>query len=89
MFLTHETAVSMNAGYVNSTLIAQQEGIPFIMFETNTASCGGFPGISQSYGAALWVLDWGLSMASHNFSNALLHVGGQNVYYNVSHPSRA
>ncbi|TEB33970.1 hypothetical protein FA13DRAFT_124465 [Coprinellus micaceus] len=82
MFLTHETAVSMNAGYVNSTLIAQQEGIPFIMFETNTASCGGFPGISQSYGAALWVLDWGLSMASHNFSNALLHVGGQNVYYN-------
>lgn len=54
------------------------------MFETNTASCGGFPGISDSYGAALWALDYGLQMAYSNFSEALLHVGGQNVYYNVS-----
>jgi len=52
--------------------------------ETNTASCGGFPGISDSFGAALWALDYGLQMAFHNFSGALLHVGGQNVYYNVS-----
>ena len=54
------------------------------MFETNTASCGGFPGISDSYGSALWALDYGLQMAYSNFSEALFHVGGQNVYYNVS-----
>jgi hypothetical protein len=54
------------------------------MFETNSASCGGFAGISDSFGAALWLLDYGLQMAYSNFSGALVHVGGQNVYYNVS-----
>jgi len=53
-----------------------------MMFETNTASCGGFPGISDSYGAALWAIDYSLQMAHSNFSGALFHVGGQNVYYN-------
>jgi hypothetical protein len=28
--------------------------------------------------------DWTLQMAYYNFSAALMHVGGQNVYYNVS-----
>jgi hypothetical protein len=52
------------------------------MFETNSASCGGFAGISDTYGAALWGTDYGLQMAYANFSNALLHFGGQNVFYN-------
>ena len=75
--------VNTIAPYLNSTQIAQQAGKPFIMFETNSASCGGFAGISTSFGAALWALDYGLEMAASNFSHALLHVGGQNVYYNV------
>lgn len=28
--------------------------------------------------------DWALQLAWANFSTALMHVGGQNVYYNVS-----
>ena len=52
------------------------------MFETNTASCGGFVGISDSFGAALWGLDYAMQMAYSNFSLALFHVGGQNVFYN-------
>lgn len=52
------------------------------MFETNTASCGGFVGISDSFGAALWGLDYAMQMAHSNFSGAYFHVGGQNVYYN-------
>lgn len=59
---------------------------PMIMFETNTASCSGFPGISDSFGAALWGLDWALMMAFNNFSAALFHVGGQNTYYNPFTP---
>lgn len=55
-----------------------------LMFETNTASCGGFPGISDSYGAALWATDYAMQMAHGNFSGSLFHVGGQNVFYNVS-----
>lgn len=53
------------------------------MFETNSASCGGFAGLSDSFGATLWALDYGMQMAAHNFSHALLHVGGQNDHYNV------
>jgi len=53
------------------------------MFETNTGSCGGFPGISNVFGSALWVADYGMRLASVGFDSALLHIGGQNVYYNV------
>ena len=53
------------------------------MFETNSASCGGFPGVSDSFGATLWALDYGLQMAASNFSGALLHVGASDTAYNV------
>lgn len=56
------------------------------MFETNTASCGGFPGLSDSFGAALWGVDYGMIMAFNNFSQALLHVGGVSDTYNVCFP---
>ena len=38
-------------------------GLPLIMFETNTASCGGFPGLSDAFAAALWGVDYALTMA--------------------------
>ena len=69
--------------YIDSTNLAQQAQKPFLMFETNTASCGGFPGISDSFGSTLWALDYGLQMAYANFSGALLHVGGIDDTYNV------
>ena len=72
--------------YINSTQVALQAGKPFIMFETNSASCGGFPGVSDSFGSALWAVDYGLQMAYSNFTGALLHIGGQDVSYNVSWP---
>ncbi|KAF4611688.1 hypothetical protein D9613_003767 [Agrocybe pediades] len=81
-YLTHNAGIELCRLYLNTARIAQEINKPFIMFETNTASCGGFPGISDSYGAALWGLDYGMQMAYSNFSNALLHVGGQNVFYN-------
>lgn len=83
-YLNHSSGVNMVGMYLASTALAQQAGKPFIMFETNTASCGGFPGLSDSFGAALWALDYGLQMAYSNFSGALLHVGGQSDTYNVS-----
>ncbi|KAG6856828.1 hypothetical protein H0H87_000305 [Tephrocybe sp. NHM501043] len=81
-FLNHTAGSSLIAQYLDTSARAQALGKPFIMFETNTATCGGLPGISDSFGAALWAVDYGLTMAAANFSGALLHVGGQNVYYN-------
>lgn len=85
-YLQHNASTNLVSSYVNSTAFAQQNGKPFIMFETNTASCSGFPGISNSFGAALWALDWALTMSYNNFSAALFHVGGQNAYYNPFTP---
>ncbi|KAG6856827.1 hypothetical protein H0H87_000304 [Tephrocybe sp. NHM501043] len=81
-FLDHNAGVNLIERYLDTSARAQALGKPFIMFETNSATCGGLPGISDSYGAALWAVDYGLTMAAANFSGALLHVGGQNVYYN-------
>ena len=53
------------------------------MFETNTASCGGFPGVSDAFASALWGVDYAMQLAHSNFSGALFHAGGQNVSYNV------
>jgi len=82
-YLTHQSGQLISSNYTSSTALAQTKGKKLLMFETNTASCGGFPGISDSFGAALWGLDYSLQMAYSNFSGALFHVGGQNVYYNV------
>ncbi|KAF9529902.1 glycoside hydrolase family 79 protein [Crepidotus variabilis] len=82
-YLNHkDRVVDLVAPYVNSGNLAQQAGKPFIMFETNSASCGGFAGISDTFGAALWAADYGFQMAFANFTHAMMHIGGQNVFYN-------
>lgn len=83
-YLNHTSGQLIVAPYINSGFVAQGVSKEFIMFETNTASCGGFPGISNSFASALWMVDYGLQMAHANFTGALMHIGGQNVYYNVS-----
>ncbi|KAI0791079.1 glycoside hydrolase family 79 protein [Abortiporus biennis] len=85
-YLTHQSGISIVSAYLNSANIAQQAGKPFLMFETNTASCGGFPGVSDAFGSALWAVDYGLQMAYSNFSGALLHVGGTDTSYNPFTP---
>lgn len=82
-YLDHNAGKNIIQPYLNSSTIALAAGKPFLMMETNTASCGGFPGVSDSFGSALWALDYGLQMAYSNFSGAMLHVGGQSDYYNV------
>ncbi|EMD34945.1 glycoside hydrolase family 79 protein [Gelatoporia subvermispora B] len=85
-YLTHNAGKSIVDDYTDTATVAQQAGKPLLMFETNTASCGGFPGISDSFGSALWLIDYGLQMAYANFSGALLHIGGQDVSYNPFNP---
>lgn len=82
-YLNHAAGQSIVTLYANTSVVAQGAGKPLMMFETNTASCGGFPGISNSYASALWGLDYGLQLAYYNFTGALFHVGGRDVFYNV------
>ncbi|KAI5118878.1 hypothetical protein M0805_003553 [Coniferiporia weirii] len=86
IFLDHNAIQGSNGAYTNSTAIAQGIGKPFLIFETNTASCGGFSGLSDSFAATLWAVDYSLNMAMGNVSHALFHVGGQSDYYNPFTP---
>ncbi|KZS86852.1 hypothetical protein SISNIDRAFT_447342 [Sistotremastrum niveocremeum HHB9708] len=86
LYMNHSAVVQLSAPYLNTSQIALTLNKPFIMFETNTASCGGFSGLSDSFISAMWAVDYALSMASFNFTNALLHVGGQSDYYNPFTP---
>jgi hypothetical protein len=69
--------------YLDAIPQALAAGKPVMMMETNTASCGGFPGLSDAFGSAMWGVDYALQMAAVNFSHAMFHVGGQSDYYNV------
>jgi hypothetical protein len=51
-YLTHNSGKGIVAPYLNSSGIARAAGKPFITFKTTAASCGGFPGVSDSFGAA-------------------------------------
>jgi len=84
--LHHQASTNLVQTYLNSTYFARQNGKPFMMFETNTASCAGFPGLSDSFGAALWGIDWAMTMAVNGFSTAMFHVGGQSAFYNPFTP---
>jgi len=85
-YTTHQAVTDLASGYLASSAAVLAAGKPFVLMETNTASCGGFPGISDSFGAAMWAADLGLQFASINFSQVLLHVGGQDTYYNPFTP---
>ncbi|KAL5485437.1 hypothetical protein ACEPAI_8079 [Sanghuangporus weigelae] len=86
MYLNHNNVQGLNTLYINTTSIAQGIRKPVVMFETNTASCGGFSGLSDSFAAAMWTIDYSLNLAMTNFSHALYHVGGQTTYYNAFTP---
>ncbi|KAF2670117.1 hypothetical protein BT63DRAFT_454296 [Microthyrium microscopicum] len=59
---------------------ADHAGIPFIMGETNSVSCGGRSGISDTFGAALWVVDYVLLAASLGMQKIFFHLGAQSEY---------
>ncbi|KAH9931763.1 hypothetical protein B0H21DRAFT_781014 [Amylocystis lapponica] len=56
---------------------------PLVMSEWNSASCGGIPGISDTFGATLWTADYALQLASVGYSNAFLHTRELGVSYNL------
>lgn len=52
---------------------AHDRELPIALAETNSASCGGMPGVSNSFASALWGLDWLYSAAEDGFSEVNFH----------------
>ncbi|KIK59059.1 glycoside hydrolase family 79 protein [Collybiopsis luxurians FD-317 M1] len=66
-YLNNTSSKFVEESYPNPTAFTQSKGKKFLMMETNTASCGGFSGLSDSFGAALWALDYSMQMAYRKF----------------------
>lgn len=63
---------------------ATSRGLPIAMAETNSASCGGMPGVSNSFASALWGLDYMFTLAQDGFRSVNFHMsyrpGGGSSY---------
>jgi hypothetical protein len=54
-YLNHGSLSSIVANeYASDSARIQGMGKELVMLETNTGACGGFPGLSTSFGAAMW-----------------------------------
>jgi len=52
---------------------AHKRSLPIALAETNSASCGGMPGVSNAFAAALWGIDSLFSAAEAGFSGVNFH----------------
>ncbi|KXJ86313.1 hypothetical protein Micbo1qcDRAFT_219651 [Microdochium bolleyi] len=66
--------------YVPQVAAADMTGHPLVMGETNSVSCGGRSGISDTFGAALWGVDYVLTAASIGIEKVYFHLGGNSEY---------
>ncbi|TRX95479.1 hypothetical protein FHL15_003437 [Xylaria flabelliformis] len=66
--------------YIPQVAAADAAGAPLVMGETNSASCSGRSGISDSFGAALWAVDYVLTAASLGIRKVYFHLGARSEY---------
>ncbi|KAH7931207.1 hypothetical protein BV22DRAFT_1101178 [Leucogyrophana mollusca] len=88
-YLTHANAVSLAAWQNHGVSIVNALPSPrpeVVMSEFNTASCGGIPGLSDTFGAALWIVDYALQLATAGYTAAYLHTREPGISYNIVQP---
>ncbi|KIJ48636.1 glycoside hydrolase family 79 protein, partial [Sphaerobolus stellatus SS14] len=51
------------------------KGFPYVLGETNSIACHGAPGVSNTAGVALWVIDYTLQAAVQGMSETFFHEG--------------
>ncbi|OJJ33989.1 hypothetical protein ASPWEDRAFT_114341 [Aspergillus wentii DTO 134E9] len=77
--MNHTMTMQSVAQHVNVSRMLSSEnltsGIPYILGETNSLYNQGAPGLSNSFGAALWGVDFNLYCASQNIRRTHMHQG--------------
>jgi hypothetical protein len=73
--MNHTSTVHSISSQVNESNYLAYTGIPFILGETNSLYNEGAPGLSNSFGAALWGLDFNLWCASVGIRRVHMHQG--------------
>ena len=62
------------AANLRSSFTSARE-LPYVLGETNSLYNQGRPGLSDSFGAALWGVDFNLWCAANNISRVHMHQG--------------
>ncbi|KAI1455042.1 hypothetical protein F4805DRAFT_437244 [Annulohypoxylon moriforme] len=79
--LSNHTVLWLNVSqYAPQAAAADAAGAPLVMGETNSVSCGGKSGISDTFGAALWGVDYVLTGATIGIRKTYFHLGAQSEY---------
>ncbi|KAG8934630.1 hypothetical protein FRC02_009574 [Tulasnella sp. 418] len=68
---------------------ANTAGYSVSMSEFNSASCGGAPGISDTFGSAMWAIDYSLQLASLGYGSSYIHTREAGISYNLFEPPPA
>ncbi|KAF9006573.1 hypothetical protein BDQ17DRAFT_1223908, partial [Cyathus striatus] len=87
-YVQHANVVSL-ASWQQSGIAVTTSGSspPLIMSEFNSASCGGIPGISDTFAVgSLWTINYALQLASVGYSAAYVHTRERGVSYNLVAP---
>ncbi|TFK70312.1 glycoside hydrolase family 79 protein [Pluteus cervinus] len=83
--MTKATIRSNLTIYAPDIIETRAKGLDYLLGETNSYSCHGAPGVSNTAGAALWTLDYALFAAQLNISRVYFH-DGVGFKYNLIQP---
>jgi hypothetical protein len=62
-------------GFAADIAAVKQTGLTYVLVETNSYSCHGAPGVSNTAGAALWGLDYTLFAGQLGITRLYFHQG--------------
>ncbi|KAH8107834.1 hypothetical protein BXZ70DRAFT_1003265 [Cristinia sonorae] len=72
--MSHSGIVSYTKQYKSEAASTHAAGLRYFLGETNSATCGG-GGISPTFGAALWIVDYSLQAALNGVDRLYFHQG--------------
>ncbi|KAF8307205.1 uncharacterized protein EI90DRAFT_3297843 [Cantharellus anzutake] len=85
-FLEHTNVVQFAQIQAPGIALARAAGKPVILSEFNSVSCGGKRGQSDTFGVAMWTIDFVLSLAINNVTAAYIHTREVGISYNLINP---
>ncbi|KAJ8116872.1 hypothetical protein OPT61_g1806 [Boeremia exigua] len=86
-YLNHLQTVAWVTAWSGEIAVAKANGFEYHIGETGSAGCHGKPGVSDTFGAALWVLDYTLTAATFGVDRIFFHNGKGGFVYNMWEPS--
>lgn len=79
--LSNHTVLWLNVSqYIPQVAAADAANTTLVFGETNSVSCSGRSGISDTFGAALWATEYVLMAASIGMPQVFFHLGAQSQY---------